>query len=221
MEREEAQHIEEAFKREQQTVQQVMGARGMEYLWRGRRYSDVQRVNEAIRLHVYSNSSDQQVGVPITGASARPGLGSGTSGLLFGIAGALLSGAVVVGLEALVVVLLEGLFGGHVVPRGLGWIALPILAMVAGFRFGPIIADVVAAKTADTIKITEIRYVMAGSAFWVIAVGLYVLMFSPFGYYMRERDYWTVAKVISFPVILAIVGLAIVGWLRKNEVPKQ
>jgi hypothetical protein len=41
-------------------------------------------------------------------------------------------------------------------------------------------------------------------------------MFSPFGYYMRDQDYWTVAKVISFPIILGIVALAILGWMRKQ-----
>src|SRR5438034_1209901 len=107
MDKEEAIRLEGAFKRERSTVQHVVGARGMEYLWRGLRYSDMQRVDEAIRLCIYNDANRQLVSPSITKPSPMRNLDNGAGGLLFGIAGALLIGAVVVGLEALLVVLLE------------------------------------------------------------------------------------------------------------------
>ena len=82
------------------------------------------------------------------------------------------------------------------------------------FTFGA--ASTVSTWTGEAVRVSEVRGLFAASAFWVIAVVLFVLLFEPFGYYMREKHYWTTGKVIFFPIVLGIVGLAIIGWLRRN-----
>ena len=205
--------IEEVFKQEVAKIQRVVGARGMEYLWNGQRFPDLATAKDAVALHVHNLfATDTTLRSP----TMSPGANKSPYDFLFAISGALLLGAVAIGLEALLVILFEGISGSRITPRGLGWIAMPITAMIAGFRLGPSVSVIISKKTADAIKVDEVRLLLAGSAFWTIAVLLFVLMFEPFGYYMRDWDYWTMAKVISFPIFLGVFALLGIAWLRRQ-----
>jgi len=224
------------FRRELATVREVTRAGVTQFIWNRERYGDKAELQNQIRnylLQRYPSSAEQRVAAfgaaelsvrqPLEAQPTPPTKNPPASpqgiDFLFSIVCALVAGALVVGLEVLIILGINALFGGRVTGRGLGWIALPIMAMIAGYRLGPFLASSIAAYTRNAVKTNEVRALLAGSAFWLIAVVLFVLLFEPFGYYMRERDYWMVAKVVSFPIMLGFIGLFIVAWVRRNSLP--
>jgi hypothetical protein len=222
MDNAEAERLAQLFELESAKIQQVVGARGMEYTWNGQRFADINGAKGAIRrfvrdasLHPAAFRSSSQ---KLPSNTSQPSETSGNlAGVLWGIASAVFVAAIVIGAEILLVLTMEGLFGRHVVPRGAGWLLLPIMALIAGYRMGPLAAELIARQSSSAFRLSEIRMLFAGSAFWCVAVLLFVVMFEPFGYYMRERDYWTVGKVMSFPIILASIALCLLSWLRKQS----
>jgi hypothetical protein len=217
MNKAEADRIEKLFELESAKIQQVVGARGMEYLWNGRRFANLNAAKGAVSRYVNDISLHPTVIHGTSDAKSSDHGPSDFTDVLWGIAGAIFVAAVVIGAEIFLVLLMEALFGRHVVPRGAGWLVLPILALVAGYRMGPLAGMLIARQSHNAIQLREIRVLFAGSALWCIAVLLFVVMFEPFGYYMRERDYWMVGKVMSFPIILGAIGLGLLGWLRKQS----
>jgi hypothetical protein len=224
------------FQRELATVREVTRAGVTQFVWNRERYGDKAELHNQIRndlLQRYPFDAEQRTaaygaaklssGQPFEVRPAPPTKTTSASpqgfDFLFSIVCALVAGALVVGVEVLIILGINALFGGRVTGRGLGWIVLPIMAMVVGYRSGPLLANDIATYTRNAVKINEVRAVLAGSAFWLIAVILFVLLFEPFGYYMRERDYWMVAKVVSFPIILGFIGLLILAWVRRNSSP--
>ncbi len=226
--------LEVLFKRQLESVREVTRAGVTQFVWNQERYGDKDDLHEGIRKYLlqrYPTDAEQKIAAfgPTKLPSGRTSavqpspptvpipLKANGFDFLFGIAGALVAGALVVGLEILIIVGISALFGGRVTGRGLGWIVMPIMAMVAGYRLGPMFASDITSWTGNAVRAMEVRTLLAASAFWIVAVVLFVLLFEPFGYYMRERDYWTVGKVIAFPVMLGIIGLGLIGWLRRQS----
>jgi hypothetical protein len=51
-----------------------------------------------------------------------------------------------------------------------------------------------------------VRIGIVGSAFWALAVVLFVVLFEPYGSYMSDNEFWKVVKAIIFPPILGVAG---------------
>ena len=50
------------------------------------------------------------------------------------------------------------------------------------------------------------RALIAGSVFWVLIALAFVFIFEPYGNYVSERDWWQVAKIIVFPIVVVVLG---------------
>lgn len=129
---------------------------------------------------------------------------------LYRIAGFVVGAGLTFVLEVGFLLFLGELFGKRLMPRGLGWVILPILAGIALARVAPDLGPV--GRFASTALVRNFwsasplgRLVVVAPVFWILAVGAYVILFEPYGD-MYSSDYIHMMKVMLFPSILFIVG---------------
>ena len=138
---------------------------------------------------------------------------------VFALIGLVVGAALVLLLEGALLAAMSWLFGRGLVPRGIGWIAMPIvggalgaqLGWIAGnpgsfstIRWSPVerLRDAVDGATSET------RLWLAFATLWLLGVVLAFLVFDPFGrYYWSQREWLKFLTVLLGPVILALLGV--------------
>lgn len=123
------------------------------------------------------------------------------------IVGAMLATGIEVGLLLLV----NELSGRDFMPRGPGWLLLPIGLGIAVSAAAPEIwlrierGDFSAVQKFRSASVLG-RAAIVFSLFWVLCVGAYVWLFEPYGY-MGDSDYSHMYKIMLFPVAVVWAGL--------------
>lgn len=101
-------------------------------------------------------------------------------------------------------------FHSRFVPRGFGWFMLPFFVGFAVARIAPEVPEIskfikegLLRSFWATRPLT--RFMIVAPIFWVVGVGLYVLIFEPYGY-MTSSDYRHMAKVMMFPPVILVAA---------------
>jgi len=130
---------------------------------------------------------------------------------LLRIAGFIVGTGLAVLLELVLLMLLSGLFGKQLMPRGLGWFVLPIVAGIACARVAPELGPL--GRYASFVLVKNFwsaspasRLVVVAPVFWVLAVGAFVVVFGPYGYSMSSSEYEHMMKVMFFPPAILVAG---------------
>jgi hypothetical protein len=97
-------------------------------------------------------------------------------------------------------------------PRGPGWLVVPVVAGLALSRYLPgLLARL---KAGDHPLIQRfwasppwVRLAVLVPLFWLVVVSAYVFVFSPYGEYMGDEDWDHLLKVIAFPPAVFIAAL--------------
>jgi len=113
----------------------------------------------------------------------------------------------------------------HFVPRGIGWIVVPVMVGVALAKLVPEKGWGIPSLNHWPEPVAErfrsfslsVRVGIVGSAFWALAVILFVILFQPYGSYMSDNEFWKVIKAILFPPILGVVGYFAYTKMIKDE----
>lgn len=140
----------------------------------------------------------------------------------FGILFAVLAGLAAVVCEVAVFLLLSAIFaspGSHFMPRGPGWIAIPVFAGIAGWRFGRVFEPSwipTAARLINDDLSRERRLWIGYSGLWIVCWSIYCFLFNPFNMYRWSGDDWTKFLFGCFgPIGLVVVISKIRGWANK------
>jgi hypothetical protein len=128
--------------------------------------------------------------------------------------------------EAALFVGMETLFNSRMVPRGLGWIVMPFTAGFAGWAFGHEVGieGLVKAsriKPEDLLRIKSLRFWIAGSTVWAVAVlGLFAV-FDPFDRYRisywREQEWFKFFALLIGAPLAGLLGVALFQWAEKDN----
>ena len=136
----------------------------------------------------------------------------------FSIAALVLAG----GIEVVLVAGMSAAAGGRyqIVPRGLGWIVLPISAMIGGWRVG---------EAFDPQRVTESIRLLADvltkgqrlwvgcSAIWLVFCCLFFLLFDPFHRYFWQAEEWEkFIFVCAAPMAVAFLGKKVLDWSSRT-----
>jgi len=124
--------------------------------------------------------------------------------------GVVIGFALVVGLEFLLVVVLQEAFNSRLIPRGLGWIVMPFAGAVFGYRVLPLLAPMSIVAALENQK--TIKMVVGAIASWTVVVFGYILVVEPFSY---RWDWEAILRWWLLPPICAAVIALIVGWTRR------
>lgn len=151
---------------------------------------------------------------------------------IFKIIGFVIGFVAAVLLEAALVGLLSWIFDARLTGRGLGWIVLPITAgagcasLAAEIGKNPEIAfsaleNFFASAYSKLIRICWSSNKTKRSAIifpllWIAFVGLYVLLFRPYGY-MSSSDFHHMYKVMLFPPSVILVTYFVYKKLISNS----
>jgi hypothetical protein len=124
-------------------------------------------------------------------------------------------------LEVLLLAGIGALFNQRVIPRGLGWLVLPILAGIAGWTFGKefgldSILEFASEKLNSAGKTSRVW--LAGSVLWMVGVVAIFLVFDPFGRYRWYETEWLKFLSILFGVpIFGLLGSVLFEWALKGK----
>lgn len=119
--------------------------------------------------------------------------------------GFLLGLIVAVAVEGLLIFLIDGASGREMMPRGLGWIVIPVMAAFAGARVLPVLVDRALAKSpalATAVNDRHKRFMIVGAGGWAVAFVLYWLVAQPYDYAMRGDDWWRFLEMLFLPILL-------------------
>jgi hypothetical protein len=140
--------------------------------------------------------------------------------LLQGAIGAVIGFVGAIALEFVVLLLLSEIFHGRMTPRGLGWIVIPILAAIGGWRFGKEIgAEAIAAVISSQLE-GQNRYTrlwLAGSILWLVCALTFYIVFNPYGSYWSSDEWKQFWLVLSAPPVIAFIGLLLIRWANKPD----
>ena len=126
-------------------------------------------------------------------------------GVAFVIAGVLLFGV-----EFLVLKLAEAITGSRLMPRGLGWIVVPIVGGIAAARIAPNLRIAHLSPVVDRWPFVRTALALVGS--WVVLVAIYVMLVEPFGYRWTKDEYWLLGKWLILPALGLVVVSALIHW---------
>ena len=135
-----------------------------------------------------------------------------------GIVGFAVGFAIVLGLEIALVAVLSELFHARLLPRGLGWLLLPIGGGVLGWRFGyrvGIAGISVAVGDGLNRSSQNFRIWLVGAALWAAAVLVYVFVFEPYGSYWNNDDYTKFLTSLFGPILLGLIVVVSIPWVMK------
>lgn len=118
--------------------------------------------------------------------------------------------------EFALLLIVNEVFEVRLLPRGIGWVAIPIFIGISAAKLAPRIERFpkfndfkfkqlnLSKIFWEASKITRIVFV--APIFWICSVILYVFLFDPYGVYMSDREYLHMFKVMLFPPIILIAG---------------
>jgi hypothetical protein len=117
------------------------------------------------------------------------------------IIGFIVGFAVVSGLEVTTLSPLHGM------PRGLGWVVLPIMAGVGLARVAPDLVERFFNSGSALWQMSPgVRLVGVMSAVWLVAVPAYWWLFEPYDGWMSSDEYALMYKVMFFPISVLVAG---------------
>jgi hypothetical protein len=147
---------------------------------------------------------------------------------LLRVVGFVLGAGAAVALEAALLLLISVIFGREFMPRGAGWLFLPIALGISASAAAPNIwlriqrGDFPAAQRFRSASLL-VRGAIVFPVFWILCVGIYTYLFEPYGY-MGDSDYIHMFKVMLFPPAVALVGVLLYKKLIApgiTEKPKE
>jgi hypothetical protein len=128
--------------------------------------------------------------------------------------------------EALLFVAVEKLFNTHLIPRGFGWVFIPISAGLAGWAFGQEVGVEGALKGAKinlpaVFQTKQFRAWAAGSTLWGIMIIAVFLIFDPFNRYhgadWRDEQWEKFLLTLFGPPIVGLIGIYLFDWALSNS----
>ena len=123
--------------------------------------------------------------------------------------------AAVLVIEILVLYGIGDALDSRLVPRGLGWLVLPVLAGLAGWTLFKELPFETAAESALKVLFANTRlnrFLLATHTSWVIVVSAYVFFAEPFGYSMRGSEWLDFLQVIFVPPIVLTIVVFMYRW---------
>lgn len=135
---------------------------------------------------------------------------------LLRILGFIIGTALAFAFEFALLLIINEVFEVRLLPKGIGWVAIPIFIGISAAKLAPRIERFPKFNECkfkqlslsklfwESSKITRIVFV--APIFWICSVILYVFLFEPYGGYMSDRDYLHMFKVMLFPSIILIAG---------------
>lgn len=135
---------------------------------------------------------------------------------LLRILGFIIGTALTFAFEFALLLIINEVFEVRLLPKGIGWVAMPIFIGISAAKLAPRIERFPKFNECkfkqlslsklfwESSKITRIVFV--APIFWICSVILYVFLFEPYGGYMSDRDYLHMFKVMLFPSIILIAG---------------
>ncbi|HAT8521827.1 TPA: hypothetical protein I7190_26795 [Vibrio vulnificus] len=129
---------------------------------------------------------------------------------LLRIFGFIVGTALAFAFEFALLLIINEVFDTRLVPRGIGWVAIPFFIGVGAAKLAPELSYFTKFKQTSFkqwfwSRSTVTRIVVIAPIFWICSVALYVFLFEPYGY-MRDRDYMHMLKVMLFPTAILVVG---------------
>ena len=135
--------------------------------------------------------------------------------ILWGTVGFIVAAGAVVLLEVVLVAAVSRP-GYTLVPRGLGWVAVPVVAGIAGAGF----ASRFRLRNFDRLlsENRNVKLALAGAVSWFILVVGYVFVAQPFGTYWGDDEWAAFWRWLLIPpvVLLAVGGVALWGLSRNS-----
>ena len=128
--------------------------------------------------------------------------------LLFGLA---------ILIELLIVGIISAIFNTRLMPRGIGWIIIPIILGTYGWRSAHNF-------TIDTIKSLPIinkingtkgitRYYIAASAFWTLIASAYSILSDTVNSYHFKWELYL--QILIIPLVFLFIGKLLLQWAKK------
>lgn len=129
---------------------------------------------------------------------------------LIRVVGFIVGAGIAMALEVGLLLLLGELFDKRLMPRGLGWLVIPIIVGISAAKIapelGPLSKFAKQGLVANFWKASPLtRFIVVAPIFWILGVGAYVLVFEPYGY-MYSSDYAHMFKIMLFPPVVLIAG---------------
>jgi hypothetical protein len=138
---------------------------------------------------------------------------------LQGILGALLFSAATIGVMLLVLLLLSEMFSARLIPKGAGWLILPLAAGWVGWKVGSTFG-IEALLEKASVRLNQVsrlaRIWVAGAAVWVAGCVFYLFAAWPYGRYMGDDDYLHFAFVVTGPLLIFGLGIFLFAWALKD-----
>ena len=108
--------------------------------------------------------------------------------------------------------ILSDLMGHQMVPRGAGWLFVPIVVGIAGARY----AEASMPRWIAWARSPHgtLKYFLAGGLVWVAAIWCYLFIFNPFGSYWSSSDWSFVWKLMLTPIAFAALCGLVLNWIR-------
>src|SRR3954449_2688373 len=120
--------------------------------------------------------------------------------------------ALAVALEALLVYALGGMFHRQMMPRGAGWVAIPIMAGVVGAGVFSSAIDKFAEESSREIRLATVAI---GS--WIALALLYMFLAEPYGTYMSHEEYVSAAEWVLIPTLAGIIIWRCARWAMQGR----
>jgi hypothetical protein len=134
--------------------------------------------------------------------------------IILWLIGFVVGAGIAVAAEALLFLAISGAFDRQFMPRGLGWLAMPILAGIAGARIAPLLPALLATKMPELARATQAtrhrRFMLVGAVGWMVIFALYWVTAQPYGYRMYGEDWTDFLELFLLPptaFIAVCIGL--------------
>lgn len=134
----------------------------------------------------------------------------GIERVVWGLAGFAAGAALVVFLEFLLLGGISGATGRSWMPRGLGWVVIPIAAGIAGAALGSRFRLRHVGVSLD--QRPTVKLAVVGAVAWVVLVVGYVIVADPFGGYWDSDEWGALWRWLLIPPVLGGI-LAGIVWL--------
>ena len=141
--------------------------------------------------------------------------------LLQAALGAVAGFILAVGFEFLVIFVMDKISGRDIMPRGIGWITVPVIFSIGGWRIGldGAFETMIKHRFSRTRLVTKnYKIWFALSVVWMIAALGYLFIFSPFGDYWQIQDYKQFFAILLGPPILGFFAIVLLTWATMGEV---
>lgn len=105
-------------------------------------------------------------------------------------------------------------------PRGLGWVIMPVMAGLAGAKLLPVWVQ----RVQGTMELTERdkRFAWVGSGGWLVLFNGYWFLAKPYnGYRMSDEDWHRYFEILVGAPIVAVLGAVALKWANAGSTAKR